>query len=330
MFINTNNIERKTILVTGGTGLVGRALQAVCGNEKEHWVFSSSKDGDLRNYNEAKLIFEKYKPNYVIHLAALVGGLFQNIKFQADFFRDNILINDNVLNLSRLSGVEKVVSCLSTCIFPNNTSYPIDETMIHNGPPHESNYGYAYAKRMIDIANKTMNEQYGSQYTSVIPTNIYGPFDNFNLESSHVIPGLIHKCYLAKKNNTNFVISGSGNPVRQFIYSNDLAKLIIRVLHEYTEISPIILSVPESQEVDIKYVVECIVDAMEFKGIVEWDKTKADGQFKKTACNDKMVKWFGDFEFTKFKQGLKFTIKWFINHYPKATSSDTSTETARI
>jgi GDP-L-fucose synthase len=122
---------------------------------------------------------------------------------------------------------------LSTCIFPDKTTYPIDETMLHTGPPHSSNAGYAYAKRMIDVLNRCYNEEYGCQFTSVIPTNIYGPHDNFNLEDSHVIPGLIHKACIAKDAGTDFVVWGSGTPLRQFIYSNDLAKLMIWTLRSY-------------------------------------------------------------------------------------------------
>merc|ERR1712137_379559 len=121
--------------------------------------------------------------------------------------------------------------------------------MVHNGPPHTSNEGYSYAKRMIDVQNRIYHRQYGCKFTSVIPTNIYGPHDNFNLEDSHVIPGLIHKCYLAKKNNTPLTVWGTGSPLRQFIYSEDLAKLFVWVLREYDSVDPIILSVDESAEV---------------------------------------------------------------------------------
>lgn len=157
------NNKRKTILVTGGSGLVGQAIKYVVENDKdelfgkqdeENWVFLSSKDGDLRNFSETKAIFEKYKPTHVIHLAAKVGGLFRNMKYIAEMYRENILINDSVVQCAHEAKCQKVVSCLSTCILPDETTYPIDETMIHNGPPHDSNLGYAYAKRMIDIQNK--------------------------------------------------------------------------------------------------------------------------------------------------------------------------------
>src|SRR4051794_20634315 len=124
------------------------------------------------------------------------------MRLKHTFLRDNLLINDNVLQAAFESKVEKVVSCLSTCIFPDKTTYPIDETMIHNGPPHESNFGYAYAKRLIDIQNRTYNDQYGSKYTSVIPTNASGPYDNYNLNASHVLPGLTQKCLLAKSRSS--------------------------------------------------------------------------------------------------------------------------------
>uniref|UniRef100_A0A8V0XUI8 GDP-L-fucose synthase n=1 Tax=Gallus gallus TaxID=9031 RepID=A0A8V0XUI8_CHICK len=241
----------KRILVTGGTGLVGRAIQEVVANGEgrpdEEWVFVSSRDADLTSAVETKALFEKHKPTHVIHLAAMVGGLFKNIRCNLDFWRRNIHINDNVLHSAYECGVQKVVSCLSTCIFPDKTTYPIDETMIHNGPPHSSNFGYSYAKRMIDVQNRGYFEQHGCRFTAVIPTNVFGPHDNFNIEDGHVLPGLIHKVYLAKQNGSALTVWGTGKPRRQFIYSLDLARLFVWVLREYEEVEPIILSVRHNQ-----------------------------------------------------------------------------------
>ena len=142
--------------------------------------------------------------------------------------------NNTETPLVALRQVKRLVSCLSTCIFPDKTTYPIDETMVHNGPPHSSNEGYAYAKRMIDVMNRCYASEYGCCFTSIIPTNIYGPHDNFSIEDGHVIPGLIHKCYLAKRDGTPFTIWGSGAPLRQFICSSDLAALTVWVLRNYT------------------------------------------------------------------------------------------------
>ncbi|RGB42014.1 hypothetical protein C1646_684288 [Rhizophagus diaphanus] len=318
--------NEKVILVTGGSGLVGKAIEWVIENdngkygkqEGEKWVFLTSKDGDLRSAEATRAIFEKYKPTHVIHLAALVGGLFKNMKYKLDFLRDNLLINDNVLQTAHEHKVKKVVSCLSTCIFPDKTTYPIDETMIHSGPPHESNFGYAYAKRLIDTQNKAYHDQFGDNFTSVIPTNVFGPHDNYDLQDSHVIPGLVHKCYLAKKNGTPFVVAGTGKPLRQFIYSRDLAKLFIWVLREYKEIDPIILSVGEKDEVSIKDVADTIVKAVGFEGDYNFDTSKADGQYKKTASNAKLMKYLPDFQFTPFEVAVKESTEWFIQNYDNA------------
>ena len=267
---------------------------------------------------ETEAIFAKHKPTHVIHLAALVGGLFANMSRNCDFFRDNMKMNDNILASSHNHKVQKVVSCLSTCIFPDKTSYPIDETMVHNGPPHSSNFGYSYAKRMIDVQNKAYHEQHGCQFTSIIPCNVFGPHDNFNIQQGHVIPGLINKAHQAKKNGTAFEIWGTGAPLRQFIYSLDLAKLTVWVMREYQEIEPIILATDEADEVSIKDVAMMVLEASEFKGEVKFLTDKADGQFKKTASNAKLRKYLPDFKFVPTKQAIQETVKWFEDNYETA------------
>jgi GDP-L-fucose synthase len=312
-----------TVLVTGGSGLVGQGIKAYVESEKgqrenETWIFLSSKEGDLRDRKATEAIFVKYKPTHVIHLAAKVGGLFANLAHKVEFFRENILINDNIMECSRIYKVQKLVSMLSTCIFPDKTSYPIDETMLHDGPPHASNEGYAYAKRLIDTMNRAYAEEYGCNFTSIIPTNIYGPHDNFNIQNGHVIPGLIHKCYLAKKNGTPFEIWGSGTPLRQFIYSLDLAELSVWVMRDYHDPTPITLSVDESAEVSIKDVALAVAKAMKFEGEVKFDSSKADGQFKKTASNLKLRKLRPDYEFVSMQDGIQKSVDWFVEHYESA------------
>lgn len=310
------------VMVTGGSGLVGQGIkdyiEASGAKPNETWIFLSSKDGDLRKREDCEKIFEEKKPTHVIHLAAKVGGLFANMAEKVEFFRENILINDNIMECCRIYKVEKLVSFLSTCIFPDKTTYPIDETMLHNGPPHPSNEGYAYAKRLIDTMNRAYAEEYNCNFTSIIPTNIYGPHDNFNVQKGHVIPGLIHKCYLAKQNNTPFTIWGSGTPLRQFIYSLDLAELTVWVMREYHDPNPITLSVDEEAEVSIKDVALSVVKAMKFEGEVIFDTEKADGQFKKTACNKKLRKHRPDYKFTSIDEGIQKAVDWFVENYETA------------
>jgi len=316
--------EQRVILVTGGTGLVGKGIEEFIHSSdyaskltNEKWIFLTSKDGDLRKLEDTKAIFEKYKPTHVIHLAAMVGGLFKNMKYGLRFFHENLAINSNVLECSAQSGVRKCVACLSTCIFPDKTTYPIDETMLHNGPPHTSNEGYAYAKRMLEVQCRLYNQTYpnGCKFVCVIPTNIFGPHDNYNLEDAHVIPALIHKCYLAKKNGTDFVVFGSGKPLRQFIYSVDLGALMVWTLNNYDESTPLILSVGEEDEVSIGDVAKLVVEAMNFTGKLVFDTSKADGQFKKTASNKKLVSLNPQFRFTPITSAIKTSAQWFENNY---------------
>lgn len=303
------------ILVTGGTGLVGSALNSISKNYDYQFIFLSSKDCDLTNYTQTYNTFAKYKPDFVIHLAACVGGLFKNMAFKVDMFENNILINTNVLKVCHFLKVKKVVSCLSTCIFPDNTTYPIDESMLHNGPPHFSNDAYAYAKRMLEVQSRAYQKQYNDNFICIIPTNIYGPNDNFHLEDSHVIPGLIHKCYLAKQNGIPFSISGSGKPLRQFIYSEDLAILIMWTIQEYEELDPIILSVSEQDEKSISYIANCIAKELNFENKIFFDLGKPDGQYKKTVNNSKLMNIIKSFHFISIDEGISKTVKWFLENY---------------
>lgn len=311
-------MTRKTVLVTGGSGLVGKAIQKIKSNYQYDFIFATSKMCNLTNYNDTREFFKKTRPNYVIHLAANVGGLYKNMNQKFQMLDDNMQMNYHVLKCCYEFEVEKVVSCLSTCVFPDKTTYPINEEMLHNGPPHHSNDAYAYSKRMLDIYSKTYREQYNKNFICVIPTNIYGPHDNFHLENAHVIPALIHQCYLAKKNGTEFKVRGDGTPLRQFIYSEDLAKLLMWTLLEYEERENIILSVSEDDEISIGDVARSIVKAMDFKGAIKFDTAFANGQHKKTADNTKLVKELEvtgyEFNFTPISKGIDESVTWFLEN----------------
>ena len=303
------------ILITGANGLVGSQFN-------KDVVKIDSKICDLKNTKSVFDLFSEYT-NYdikkddaidrVIHCAGKVGGVKKNMNNKGSMFYDNIMINTNVIEASRVYGIKKLVAFLSTCVFPNNIEYPLTEEKIHLGQPHNSNDAYAYAKRMSDIQIRAYKEEYGLNYTSVIPTNIYGINDNFDIENGHVLPSLIHKCYLARENKTDFIIWGSGKPLREFIYNKDVAKLTEWVLNEYNESTPIILG--NSIEISIRDIVDLIVKEMNFKGTVIFDTTKPEGQFRKPSDNSKLMSYLPNFKFTPIEEGLKETIEWFENNY---------------
>jgi len=302
------------ILVTGGSGLVGQALQSISMNYDYDFTFVSSKDCDLTNYQDTLQLFNTIKPDYVIHLAAFVGGLFKNMKHKVEMFEKNIAINSNVLKCAHLLNVKKCISCLSTCIFPDKTTYPINETMLHSGPPHTSNDAYAYAKRMLQIQSNAYNEQHNRNFICVVPTNIYGPHDNFHLDDAHVVPALIHQCYLAKQNNKPFIVKGTGTPLRQFIYSTDLATLIMWTVETYNLKDSLIISVGEEQEISIRDISYLIAKEFNYEYNILFDSKQSDGQFKKTADNSKLLQHHGPFNFTHIKDGIKQSVDWFVHN----------------
>jgi GDP-L-fucose synthase len=295
-------------LVTGGYGMVGSAM--------ETQIKLSREICDLTNPKQTEALFRTIRPDGVIHCAGKVGGIGGNSNYKGEYFYDNLMINTNVIESSRRAGVKNLVAFLSTCVFPDDVTYPLTIDQVHLGEPHESNYPYAYAKRMADVQIRAYREQYGLNYTSIIPSNIYGPNDNFSLEHGHVMPMLIHKLYLAKKNKTDFTVWGSGKPLREFIYSKDIAKIAEWALYNYEGTDPLIVSGDE--EVSIKDLVGMLVDEFKFKGKVIFDETKPDGQFRKPSDNSLIKELLPDFEYTPFEQGIKETVNWFKENYENA------------
>ncbi len=295
------------ILITGGNGLVGRSFNG------SDFIKISTKDGDLKDRNIAKEIIQKHNPTGIIHCAAKVGGIMGNTNYPGDFYHDNIMMNTNVIEEARKNGIKKLIFFSSTCVFPDKVEYPLSPEKIHLGPPHSSNYAYAYAKRMGQVQIQAYREQYGVNYFTVIPCNIYGPGDNYDLQNGHVIPSLIHKMYLAKQNNSDFVVWGSGSPLREFIFSEDVAELTMMLYEKYDGVDPVILST--SDEISIKDVVLMIAEIFEFKGDVIFDSSKPDGQLRKPSDNSVIKEMFPDYKFTPIKEGLRKSIEWFIENY---------------
>jgi GDP-L-fucose synthase len=254
----------------------------------------------------------------MIHLAAKVGGVQANMNEMSDFYTENSLINQRILKHAHANGAHKVVSLLSTCIYPDApyVTYPLTEEQLHLGPPHVSNYGYAYAKRMVDVMSRAYRQQYGCNFITAIPNNLYGENDNFHLEDSHVIPALMRKIWEAKINNIDHVECwGDGSPLREFTYSEDLAKILLFLVDKYSEPEPI--NIGSTAEYSIKDLVTILCEILEYKGSIVWDVTKPAGQYRKPTCNNKLIDlgWKTEW-YTSLEEGLKKTCKWFTMNYP--------------
>ena len=302
------------ILVTGGSGMVGQNLRELVQDNSNEWIFSSSKDCNLTNLESVLNYFEKIKPTLVVHLAANVGGLYKNLREKTSMFKDNVRINENILEACNKFNVEKGVFCLSSCIFPYKPSkYPMDENMIHESEPHPSNEGYGYSKRMMEMQCRNYNQQFNRKYICLIPVNLYGPYDNFNLNDSHVIPGLIHRLILAKNNNENFLMYGTGTPLRQFIHSKDFSKIIIKTLFEYDGKKSIICANDEISIKDLTYLIAKKIGYDTNK--IQSDTSKSDGCLKKTVKSIYFEKIFPNFKFMTLDEGIENTINWFKINY---------------
>jgi GDP-L-fucose synthase len=216
---------------------------------------------------------------------------------------DNLLMNTNILKAAHEANIDKVVVCLSTCIFPDQVeSYPMIPADLHAGPPHPSNEGYAYAKRMAEVLCRAYQQQYKRRYYCVVPTNIYGPHDNFDSEGSHIIPALIRRAYMAEAGEP-LKVAGDGTPLRQFIFSEDLARIILWSLNNYHGKDPLIICPPDA-EVSIGTVAGII--AKKFGKKIEYDPSRPNGQYKKTVVT------LDDFDYTSLEEGIDKTIKWLI------------------
>lgn len=302
------------VLVTGGTGMLGEAMYRKA--KKGNWYYASSGEYDLTSSEETRKMYYDIHPDVVIHLAARVGGVNGNYTRQADFFYENLHINMNVLKYAHINNVSKVISMLSTCIYPDNVTYPITEDQLHNGEPHFTNYGYAYAKRMLEVQSRTLRAQYGRKYISLVPSNMYGPEDNFDLEDGHFVAAVVRKICDAKRNkDPRVTFWGDGTPLRQFTYVDDMAEAIIWAIDGYD--SPLPLNICNDIENSIAYAVETAADIVGYKGEIVWDTTKPIGQYKKTVSTHRLHVGAGYTKgFTRLREGLEKTCSWYQDNWP--------------
>ncbi len=307
----------KRVLLTGYQGLVGSAVTRLIPLHSERLKFylSGSSDTDLTNQDSVDSLFNRVRPHYVIHTAAKVGGIGGNMIGHADYFIQNIRMNANVIDSCHKYRVEKLLAFSSVCVFPDNLQV-LTEDKMHDGPPFSGNFAYAHAKRMVDVHIQALKSQYGvTNYCSIIPSNIIGTHDLYNLEHGHVLPSLIHKVYLAKKNGTDLTVWGDGKSLREFISSDDVAEILLRLLIEKDEI-PDRLTIAGDCQYSIKEIVKFLTDSADFKGNVIYDETKPNGQRHRQSDISRLMKLFPDFKHTPVWEAVDESYKWFEQHYP--------------
>lgn len=309
------------VLVTGGYGLVGKALQQEAKTlERLQFFYIGRQSCDFREYDQVQRTFAEIQPDIVVHLCARVGGVYDNMKNNFTYLMENMQINNNVMNACREFKVKKLLNMLSTCIFPNDgVSYPLTSDQLHNGLPHYSNIGYAYSKRLLHVASKLMIDSQVApvQVVNLIPTNLYGENDNFNINSGHVLPALIHKMYNAKQTASPLKVKGNGMAVRQFLYARDLAKVIIAFVESTSSQQEItcIVSPPEESEISINNLVEKLKNAFGWHGKVIYESGLSNGQYKKTTTNNEVNFWLPNFQFTPLDTGLDRVVQYFVTNY---------------
>lgn len=296
-----------TILITGGTSMVGKHLQKLLPSA----IYLNSKDCNLTDFENTLATFKKIKPNLVIHLAAKVGGIMDNIKKPADFFDDNILINTNTIKAAYQTGTTKLISILSTCIYPDklkNNQYPLKENLLHNGPPTITNFSYGYAKRCMAVQTEAYNKQFGTKYSCLIPSNLYSEHDHFEGDKAHFVSSLLNKIHSAKTNQLDHIqLFGTGKPLRQFMYAEDLAKSIVRLI-DYSE--PFIYNICPNENLSIKNIAFTALKSCNASNLkIKWDTSKPDGQFRKDASSANFLYNYPDFKFTTLSEGLKTTYE---------------------
>ncbi|MFA5859483.1 MAG: GDP-L-fucose synthase [Elusimicrobiota bacterium] len=305
--------KNKRVTVTGGAGFLGSYLtEKLCAYGCRNVFVPRKADYDLVRIKNVKRMFCDSRPDIVIHLAAVVGGIGANRENPGQFFYDNLMMGVQVIDEARKSGVSKIVCVGTICSYPKITPVPFKEVNVWNGYPEETNAPYGLAKKMLLVQLQSYQQQYGTRFAYVMPTNLYGPEDNFNPASSHVIPALIKKFIDAKKNGDNeVVVWGTGKPTREFLYVSDAAEGVLLAAQKYDKPEPVNLGT--NTEVSIKHLVELVGKCCEFKGRIVWDKSKPDGQPRRCLDTTRAMKEFGFRAKTAFEVGLKKTVEWYVN-----------------
>lgn len=298
------------IVITGGSGLVSKSLKKLLPNA----IYLSSKDFDLTTENGVRNMYLSQKPDIVIHLAAKVGGILDNINKPAEYYTENVLMNTLLIDYARKTNVKRFIGILSTCIFPDvMDTYPMKECDLHSGPPTNTNFSYGYAKRSMAVQIDAYNTQYGTKYQYLTPCNLYGVGDKDHETNSHFITALVKKIFDAKKNNEKSItLFGDGTPLRQFMYADDFAKIIYDVVTKKIYDS---FNVAGNENLTIKEMAEIALKSCDAEDLeIKWDLSKPNGQHRKDVCTEKLKSLLPEFKPLSLSKGIKLVYK---NYYDK-------------
>ncbi len=305
------------ILVTGATGFIGKSLVPRLEKKGHKVTLVSSKDYDLLEQSEARKLFSDHSPDAVYHLAAKVGGIFANKTYPADFIYKNLAMNTCFLEEARKAGIKRLIYPFCGCSFAKNSKNPIKEEYLFSGIPDENAMFYSLSKAANHLQVVAYRRQYKLDWASVIPGNAYGPNDNFSEKNSHVIPGLIRRFYFAKQEGKKEIqVWGTGSPVRDFIYVDDVADALVVALDKHHDDLPINIS--SGKGVSIKELVQIIAKTVGFEGEIVWDKTKPDGHAVKIFDVTRMKNILGFEPKVGLEDGIKMTYSWFVKNKEKA------------
>jgi len=305
----------KRILVTGGGGFLGKHVVAEVKDRQPAAVFSPPRaEYDLVQEANIIRLYEDSRPNIVIHLASIVGGIGANRESPGRFFYDNLIMGVQLMEFARRSGVQKFVAIGTICAYPKFTPVPFREEDLWNGYPEETNAPYGLAKKMLLVQADAYRTQYGFNAIYLLPVNLYGPGDNFDPKTSHVIPAMIRKCVEAVRNHSRqIVLWGTGKPTREFLYVEDASEAIVLATEHYNDRQPVNLG--SGMEISVKDLAAMISRMTGFDGEIVWDTSQPDGQPRRALDVDKAERLFGFRARTNFEEGLRRTIDWYTSNH---------------
>ena len=303
----------RTVLVTGGSGFLGSAVCREVERTGSTVVAKRSSEFDLRDRSQIDALLELVRPDAVIHLAAVVGGIGANQAEPGRFFYDNALMGIELIEACRVFGVSKMVISGTVCAYPKFTPLPFREDDLWNGYPEETNAPYGLAKKMLLAQAQSYRDQYGMNATYLLPVNLYGPGDNFDLETGHVIPSMIRKFIEARDIDAESVtLWGDGTPTREFLYVDDAARAFRMALESYDSREPV--NIGSGEEISIKDLAEAVQDATGFTGSIVWDLDRPNGQPRRKLSTDRAAEYFGFRSQVSFAEGLAQTTAWYESH----------------